>query len=166
MQWLNLEWIDAWGAATVAHLQRLQEAPPSAGAAAAAADVNTRQSELEEKKETKRRDATVEQNLKIWSLSSHSWEFVDLTWCLTGRLLIISICLHSPLLHEIVYKDFLSAKIPHKFCSPLTKCGNLRSKPNAECFCGLVLSGRDPLRSLLAWWDISLLVWKGTGSFP
>lgn len=53
MQWLNLEWIDVWGAATVAHLQRLREAPLSAGAAAAAADVNTRQSELEEKRKQK-----------------------------------------------------------------------------------------------------------------
>lgn len=50
MQWLNLEWIDAWGAGTVAHLQRLREAPPSTSAAAAAAGVNTRQSELEEKR--------------------------------------------------------------------------------------------------------------------
>lgn len=106
-----------------------------------------------------------EHNLKIWSLSSHSWEVVDLTWCLTGRLLIITICLRSPgcdcFCMKFLTKTFYQ---PRFCCSPLTKiCG---PNPMLTVFVAWFWNDRDPLRSLLAWWDISLLVWKGTGSFP
>lgn len=134
MQWLNLEWIDVWGAGTVAHPQRLREAPPEyqwcwcryasiwAGG---------------KRKQKDKRLLWI--NLKIWSLSSHSWELIDLTWCLRGRLLIISICLCCPGCDCFCMKLLTNTSHQPRFCcSPLTKCGNLWSKPNADCFCGLV----------------------------
>lgn len=122
------------------------------------------------KKGNKKTRCYCEQNLKIWSLSSHSWEFVDLTWCLTGRLLIISICLRSPgcdrfsmkLLTETSYQP----RFPTSFALLWLNVGICGPNPILTVFVDCFFNGRDPFRSLLAWGDISLLVWKGTGSFP